>query len=304
MPNKKVSILLSTYNGEKYLKAQLKSLTEQKYDNLEIIIRDDGSTDSTREILRDFSKNYINLILYFEENIGVKRSFFRLMELAKGRSDYYAFCDQDDVWDPDKILKAVESLESLESEVRLYCSALNLVDEDLNFIKKTKNLKADKRNAMIQNIVTGCTSIISNKLLEISLTNLPEETKIEMHDSWLYLIGVFFGEVYFDSNSYILYRQHSSNEVGMPSNRIQILKNSYFGLKNEYKYKIHTKQLQEFYKIYCKTLNNSDKKLIETFLYNKTSMMRRFKILKKTKVFKQSKIKTLGFRIMFVLNLV
>ena len=304
MPNKKVSILLSTYNGEKYLKAQLKSLTEQKYDNLEIIIRDDGSTDSTREILRDFSKNYINLILYFEENIGVKRSFFRLMELAKGRSDYYAFCDQDDVWDPDKILKAVESLESLESEVSLYCSALNLVDEDLNFIKKTKNLKADKRNAMIQNIVTGCTSIISNKLLEISLTNLPEETKIEMHDSWLYLIGVFFGEVYFDSNSYILYRQHSNNEVGMPSNRIQILKNSYFGLKNEYKHRIHTKQLQEFYKIYCKTLNNSDKKLIETFLYNKTSMMRRFKILKKTKVFKQSKIKTLGFKIMFVLNLV
>lgn len=298
---KKVVILLSTYNGEKYLAEQLDSLINQTYKNLHILIRDDGSSDSTREILSSYSKNNSNITVVEDRNIGVKKSFFQLLEIARNKGDYFAFCDQDDVWLPEKIEKAILQMEKISSTNVLYCSTLNLVGKDLSFIKKTKTLIPDKSNAMIQNIVTGCTMIINKNLAKLVLDNEPNWKNTEMHDSWFYLVASFKGKVIFDDNSYIYYRQHGNNEVGLPTNKLEVIKNSVYGFQKEKNTKIHRKQLTEFYNLFNENLIISDKKMIEKFLFN-DNFIDRIKALKNTKVFKQSKSKTIVFYLMYIIK--
>ena len=109
MENKKVAILMSTYNGEKYLKEQIESLLAQTYGNIEIYIRDDGSKDNTIKIIKNYKEKYNNIVLKEGKNIGFINSFFELLNLCND-ADYYAYCDQDDVWMNDKIERAVKFL--------------------------------------------------------------------------------------------------------------------------------------------------------------------------------------------------
>ena len=124
-----VCVLLSTYNGEKYLKEQLDSVLNQKDITLNFLVRDDGSTDSTIDILKQYEKEgKIKLIV--GKNIGYKKSFYELAKLAP-LSDYYAFCDQDDVWDDDKLITAVNMLERENNSIPLlYFSALRVVNNN------------------------------------------------------------------------------------------------------------------------------------------------------------------------------
>lgn len=101
MESQKVQVLMSTYNGERFLQEQIESILNQSWKNLDILIRDDGSRDQTREILKDYSEKYSNVYIFLEENCGVARSFFEL--LKKSDADYVAFCDQDDIWMEQKI---------------------------------------------------------------------------------------------------------------------------------------------------------------------------------------------------------
>ena len=108
---KKVQILMSTYNGEKYVNEQIDSLLQQDHTNLEILIRDDGSKDSTVSILEEYHKENPNIKLIIDKNKGVISSFFELAMKASEEADYFAFCDQDDYWKPQKISRAVNLLE-------------------------------------------------------------------------------------------------------------------------------------------------------------------------------------------------
>ena len=107
---------MSTYNGEKYIKTQLDSILAQDYEEIDLLIRDDGSTDSTREILSAYAKKYSSITWYSGKNIGVQKSFFDLILKANLERDYYAFADQDDKWLPGKISRAVSILK--EKSVR------------------------------------------------------------------------------------------------------------------------------------------------------------------------------------------
>ena len=124
----KVQILMSTYNGKKYLKEQMDSLLSQTYKNIEILVRDDGSSDGTGEILETYQKQHSNVRVYLQENIGLVDSFFWLLEQSD--AGYVAFCDQDDIWKPEKIERAVEKLEQVKGPA-LYCGNKMLVDADL-----------------------------------------------------------------------------------------------------------------------------------------------------------------------------
>ena len=106
MKNKEVVILISTYNGEKYLAEQLDSLLNQTYQNIKIFIRDDGSKDKTIDIIKEYQKKSEKIFLTEGKNIGFINSFFELLKLSNN-ADYYAYCDQDDVWMEDKIERAV-----------------------------------------------------------------------------------------------------------------------------------------------------------------------------------------------------
>ena len=130
----KISILLSTYNGEKYLKAQLDSLYSQSYQDFKLIVRDDGSKDRTKEILNSYDIKLVDS----SKNLGVKKSFETLLKYASENSDaeYFIFCDQDDVWNNDKIEKTLKKMQELET---FYGNKIPLLDN--NYVAIDKPIK-------------------------------------------------------------------------------------------------------------------------------------------------------------------
>lgn len=218
MNSHSVEILLSTYNGEKYLKEQLSSLSSQSMDNIRITVRDDGSTDGTLEILHNFCRDNESLTYFSDRNVGVVASFLALLEISSDQSEFVAFCDQDDVWHRHKLEVAVNRLTDGNSRCpKMYCSRTKLVDEELNFIGYGRGVKrpASFENAMLQNIATGCTIVLNRSAVDLLKKRLPNAAKIRMHDWWVYLVISAFGSVIFDNNSYIYYRQHANNVVGV-----------------------------------------------------------------------------------------
>lgn len=218
----RVDILISTYNGDKYLKEQLDSIFNQSYQNFRVILRDDNSSDNTLKIAKEYNLE----ILESSKNLGAKKSFEELLKYALTHSDsnYFMFCDQDDVWDKDKVRKSIEMMIYLENlklnynNPILIHSDLRVVDENLNIINNSF-FKYSKINPhirsfnrlLMQNTVTGCTMIINRKLAQISL---PIADDAIMHDWWIALVASQFGMIYTIKEQTISYRQHSSNEVG------------------------------------------------------------------------------------------
>ena len=226
MTNYNVCVLLSTYNGEKYLEEQLESIFKQEKVNIKLIVRDDGSVDNTISILEKYKKKY-SIKIYKSNNIGPSKSFMELLKIAP-KSDYYAFADQDDYWHKNKLYEAISKLEKSNSNRgKLYFSTLNIVDENMNFIKKsfiTKNINLKKE--MIKNYATGCTMVFDQNLLNI--INKEKFDYIAMHDSLLCRIALITGSfIYVDQNSYINYRQHANNVLGMKTTFFSIMKHRF-----------------------------------------------------------------------------
>lgn len=210
-----VCILLSTYNGEFYLEEQLASLIHQKGIEIQIYARDDGSTDGTTRILDAWQSQGL-LKWYSGENKGPALSFIDLLENAP-EAEFYAFCDQDDVWLPDKLLAAVRILKQYpDNAPNLYCSNLSVVNSHLSFMYFFHDKRFDgfgKASALIDSWGAGCTMVFNTALRKMVLYNLPS-TFVAMHDKWLLLCAKFIGNLYYDSESYILYRQHGKNVIG------------------------------------------------------------------------------------------
>lgn len=219
-----IQILMSTYNGEKYIRTQLNSILEQEYQDFDLLIRDDGSTDHTCEIIKEYAENYPNITWYAGENLGVQKSFFDLILKANLEKDYYAFADQDDKWLPGKISRAVSILEKYPKDVPvLYCSDKTIVNDKLEPLKVTVSRvmkQATFGNALVQDMCTGCTAVMSKSLLKIIRYKIPDY--VIMHDWWFYLTATCFGEVFYDTESYILYRQHGNNTSGAMVNKKEL----------------------------------------------------------------------------------
>lgn len=229
-----VQVLLSTYNGEAYLKEQLDSILNQKNVAVKLLVRDDGSTDGTVEILRTYASLHENMQYLCGENCGVVASFFRLFELSDPNVDFYALSDQDDVWDEDKLAVACSKLEQMrkaksakkkknDSQIRVYatpllycCDAWN-TDNALNLLPDSmqtagQELVPDFRNALIENIARGASIVFNQALMSYVRISMPQD--IYMHDWWLYLVASCFGEVFYDSAAHYRYRQHAGNTLG------------------------------------------------------------------------------------------
>ncbi len=245
MKMKKVQVLMSTYNGQTYLKKQIESILEQTYPNIELLVRDDGSSDHTIDILRDYEERYENIKVIYGKNIGVNGSFFYL--LAQSNSDYLAFSDQDDIWLPEKIQNAVEKLDYYTVPA-LYAGNKILIDQNDSIIKENnkKKKKPSFSNALIENICTGCTIVMNKKLADNLKIHIPKQAIL--HDWWCYLVASYLGIVVYDEQAYILYRQHGNNIIGQNRNIIKKIEfNIKYILKNRGKL---SKQLKEFQKNY------------------------------------------------------
>lgn len=203
-------VLLSTYNGEKYLPELLDSVIAQKDVSIDILARDDGSTDRTIEILKSYDK----VKVYAGNNLKPAKSFLDLIWKADMQYDYYALCDQDDVWKSNKVISAIEHIKNSDTPA-LYSSAVEVVDRELNFIRKS--FKDNSFKDPLYDILTygtpGCTFVFNKALMEKLKQYKP--SVISMHDSWISFVCLAVnGFFYSDQNAYIMYRQHDSNVLG------------------------------------------------------------------------------------------
>ena len=214
-----VAVIMSTYNGEKYLAEQLDSILAQEGVHVELYIRDDGSKDSTREILTSYAEKHANIHLDFGENLGYARSFITELAAASG-FEYYAFSDQDDYWKPEKLITAVTAIQAEEAKhstntTVMYYSNLYVSDINLNVIRKTKiehRIKTLEGITLRRTMIAGCTIVMNAKLREIAIS-MPEF--VGAHDSLIVSLCLFTkGIAICDTNSYILSRQHGHNTVG------------------------------------------------------------------------------------------
>lgn len=215
-PKYKVTVLLSTYNGEKYLDTQLRSLKEQQGVQIILAVRDDASNDGTCKILERFAHE-IPLTIIHGENVGPAKSFMKLVHEVQADTDYYAFCDQDDYWQPNKLIKAIEKLENFDSDIpTLYYSNLKragaFLEEVPNPFKKYYHTE-EYGAALISTAAAGCTMVFNKSLMLLLKEYVPEY--LVMHDSWTLLVcAAVGGEIIYDDDSYILYRQHVENVFG------------------------------------------------------------------------------------------
>ena len=221
-----VVVLLSSYNGARYINEQLDSLLKQEGVDIKIIIRDDGSSDDTKELLSRIGDKRIEC--HFCENVGVRKSFLELLRLGKeaGDAKYFAFCDQDDVWLPDKLVTAVKALDALDAD--LYYSSFTTVDSNLNVIQENvQHHSPDRLGAALVNLaVTGCTMVFSRRLLDAATEYTP--ARIMMHDSWLYKIALALDyTVVYDPVAHIYYRQHANNVIGDHNSIVKKWRNRY-----------------------------------------------------------------------------
>ncbi len=220
-----VDILLSTYNGERYLADLLDSIAAQTHSDWRLLVRDDGSTDRTVEIIKSFDARLpgrVRLIREPDGNIGAARNFSSL--LSRSDADYIMFADQDDVWLADKVAVTLERMQKLEQEhgsdtARLVHTDLTVVDENLAKIADSfwnyQHLNPENgrilSRALVANTATGCSIMINKRLKDLALP-IPQEAI--MHDWWLALVASALGRVDYVPRPTILYRQHSTNTLG------------------------------------------------------------------------------------------
>jgi glycosyltransferase involved in cell wall biosynthesis len=274
-----VFIILSTYNGEKFLDEQLLSLKQQTIP-FHLLVRDDGSTDKTLDILNHW-KDLLPMNFFSGENVGPQESFNLLLQAVPKDSDYIFFCDQDDFWEKKKIEKSLQVLQKQEqlfgkNTPLLFHSDLSVVDEELKFIHKSFwkfqginwRLGNHLNRLVMQNTVTGCSALMNASLLHL-VKQIPKEAK--MHDWWIALVASSFGKIITLDEPLIKYRIHKNNVVGGKAFSFWRIVKTGLGIiryieswKLENKSRI--KQIEAFYKIYASKLPVEKKEMLEKFL--------------------------------------
>lgn len=214
-----VLVMMSTYNGEKYVAEQIDSILAQQHVDITLAIRDDGSSDTTLDILNDYAAKHSNITVSSGENLGYAASFWSLLLQADTKYNYYAFADQDDLWDANKIAAAIFAVKKVDNPVTLYTSALRVVDEDLNeqYINTFPRLKPTLGSAITRPRLSGCTMVLTNELLRLCQTiDIREEDgKCLAHDVAVYLSTLACGgKVIFSKRSYIRLRRHAKTVTG------------------------------------------------------------------------------------------
>lgn len=300
----KVNILLSAYNGEKYIEAQLKSLLYQSYNNTEIHIRDDGSKDTTVTIIERYIELFPGKIfLYKGKNVGYKKSFQWLLSNC-GDADFFAFCDQDDIWSKDKIKNAVDRLKQYDNSLpNLYLCNFYWCDKDMNLIRKND---AYKLHHSLEKYITfgdrnefGCTEVFNKVVIDIIKNKACFD--ICSHDEIVYMICKCNGNVFWDYKIGVHYRRHGAN-----SSKHELVggnKWSHFLWRvNEFIIHPNKKALYEriyaFYDSFKEELSEDNRKIFELYLSNKGRLK---KALLKER-YRDTFFDEISIRILFILG--
>ena len=283
---KQVLVLLSSYNGEKYIDEQLDSLFNQNDVAVHLIIRDDGSKDNTVNLIKNRKDKGEDITLIEGENLGFAMSFMFLVEQAYKfveKYEYFAFCDQDDVWLPQKLISAIMLLEQnkMTNIPNLYWSNFTLVDQNLNpiIIKEKNEIPVmTKPTILVRYFMLGCTMVFDGKMVEFIHKYQPKG-KLTMHDLWLSQTAIFFGNVIYDNRSFLLYRQHGINAAGVDNSwkgRFKRLVKSFKTYERRHFREINAKNLLSTYE---NILTNEDYKLINDVANYRNSIRKKIHLL-------------------------
>lgn len=302
---KKVLVLLSAYNGETYIKQQIKSILDQNGEfHLDIVVRDDGSLDNTVSIIREVNQALENKIRIIEgNNIGCNASFFELLKYAKGY-DYYAFSDQDDVWLADKIQSAINMLESDNLKCpKLYGGCSFVVDNNLNKTGTTTKQERDIsfENILIQNFLPGHSQVMNQSLVDIINCTQVNPDNIFYYDAWISTVASAFGNIYFDNTPHTLYRQHENNELGFGNGFIGWAVERYRRVAKGDTYKT-SRQIKEFLHIYGDNLLPEYVDYINVFFESQKSFLTRIHYIVNCPLYRQSKLQTVLFKVLYLFN--
>ncbi|HWT77135.1 MAG TPA: glycosyltransferase family 2 protein [Mobilitalea sp.] len=273
-----VAIVMTTYNGEKYAGEQIESILASSYQDFELFIYDDGSKDDTMAVLRSYEQQKPSMVHVFqnENNLGVTLNF--LQATARTTMDYVMFCDQDDVWKPDKIAVTLKRMRHMEAQLgkasplAVFTDTV-IADQNLNVISGSffcsnhlNPRKTDLPHILMENKLIGCTVMVNCALRKVLQSHrLPEQAKF--HDWWIALIAASMGKIGFVNEGTLLYRQHGGNVVGgngfLPyvRNRIEDFKDQKEALHILYR------QADEFVTIYDELLSDDSKQMINTFAH-------------------------------------
>ena len=227
---KKCVVFMSAYNGSKFIGDQIDSIINQEGVEILLIIRDDGSKDNTGIIIKDWQRLYPNNIKIIEgENVGIHRSFAKLMEYDFGDCDYVAFSDQDDVWDSDKLLSAIKQMSDVEAD--FYSSSSRLVDEHLCYLGSTtsntklQNHYMNTRSALLSPGTQGCTIVLSiDFFISLRMKGIPDYYG---HDTWITVVAYYLKQCIYDEIPHMSYRQHNQSWTGNRKNKLKQLKREF-----------------------------------------------------------------------------
>jgi len=280
-----------------------------------ILVRDDGSTDGTLEILAAYRERFPGLTYYAGPNLGARGSFFNLLLRAAGpeepSSDIYALCDQDDRWLPERLARSVSSIETLLAETGedeatpiLACGRPRLVGPDFEPIKETRRFilpHPSFGNALVENICIGCTAAFSRALLEqVTAAGVPETAV--MHDWWLYLFAAGCGRVVYDPEPTVLYRQHGGNAIGMSATSAghQLGRaRRYLAARGR---SLLAAQTASFLRCFGDRLSGEDRLLAEQFAYHQHTFKDRLVLARYRTLRRQRSGDDLLFRLMLLIG--
>lgn len=218
-----VTIMLASYNGQKYISDQINSIINQYYEDWSLVVSDDGSTDRTVNIVDSYICKWPEGKLSIRRGPrgGFCRNFLSMACDTNLMSDYYAFSDQDDLWDPQKLSRALEWLANVPNNVpALYCGRTLSIDNEGNHLGLSPHFRVPPnfRNALVQSIAGGNTMVFNEAARQL-LIAVGDNVEVPSHDWWLYILVTGAGGVVkYDPTPMLYYRQHEGNLVGANSN--------------------------------------------------------------------------------------
>lgn len=300
-----VSVLLASYNGEKYIREQLDSILNQTFSDLSIVISDDLSTDGTPAMIREYEERYperIRSLRNSESSGSAQNNFFRLLKLVT--DEYIMLCDQDDIWLPDKVEVTLREMKKLEAEwgeavPLLVHGDLSVTDKEGGILHKSmaeyqKIAVHDNRfsHYLVENNITGNTVMINKAFLGF-LDDVPKECV--MHDWWLGLLASCFGRISYIDRPLVLYRQHGDNQMGSRNGKEQYaerIRNQDAVREN---YRKMFVQAQIFLKLYGNEMSRDQREVLEHFIkLPEKNRAEKIYTIWKYKLMKSTLIRTLG----------
>lgn len=288
-----VTIVIATYNGEKFLAGQLDSILVSSYDDYVIHVHDDGSRDGTMDILKKYEADHPGKIKVFrnKSNLGITVNF--LNAVCRTDSEYVMLCDQDDVWKHKKISDTLERMRYIEARLgkdkpaAVFTDA-EVTDGSLNVINKSffrfsglNPRKTDLEHLLMENKLIGCTVMVNGALRDIlKKHNMPKHARY--HDWWLALMAAAFGNIGYYGEATMYYRQHGDNAVGS-RNFINYVKSRVLSLREQRgSVRLLVRQAAEFMTIYKDILPGDKLRILMRFsrLYDYSFIRRRYILIR------------------------